>query len=115
MELQEELFSNESGMGSAPTAAAAAQAQDNPVRQALVSSTGTFLGYRWWYVCMTGLVLVAGIMKDPSIHMGNITDGGVSYHTGFWAGIPGSWSCDPCSGYHFLRQIRQSLDMGIMA
>lgn len=35
------LFSNESGMGSAPIAAAAAQTR-NPVRQALVSSTGTF-------------------------------------------------------------------------
>ena len=35
------LFSNESGMGSAPIAAAAAQTR-NPVRQALVSSTGPF-------------------------------------------------------------------------
>ncbi|MDR2749380.1 MAG: amino acid carrier protein, partial [Clostridiales bacterium] len=35
------LFSNESGMGSAPIVAAAAQTR-NPVRQALVSSTGTF-------------------------------------------------------------------------
>ena len=38
------LFSNESGMGSAPIAAAAAQTR-NPVRQALVSSTGNLLGY----------------------------------------------------------------------
>src|SRR3989339_19406 len=35
------LFSNESGLGSAPIVAAAAQTK-NPVRQALVSSTGTF-------------------------------------------------------------------------
>lgn len=35
------LFSNESGMGSAPIVAAAAQTR-NPVRQALVSATGTF-------------------------------------------------------------------------
>ena len=35
------LFSNESGLGSAPIAAAAAKAR-NPVHQALVSSTGTF-------------------------------------------------------------------------
>lgn len=35
------LFSNESGLGSAPIVAAAAQTR-NPVRQALVSSTGTF-------------------------------------------------------------------------
>ena len=35
------LFSNESGLGSAPIVAAAAQSR-NPVRQALVSATGTF-------------------------------------------------------------------------
>ncbi|HOX37659.1 MAG TPA: sodium:alanine symporter family protein [Candidatus Brocadiia bacterium] len=35
------LFSNESGLGSAPIVAAAAQTR-NPVRQALVSATGTF-------------------------------------------------------------------------
>ena len=69
------LFSNESGMGSAPIAAAAAQTR-NPVRQALVSSTGTF--WDTVVVClMTGLVLVTSIMKNPSIDMGSITDGGV--------------------------------------
>ena len=36
------VFSNEAGMGSAPIAAAAAKT-DHPVRQALVSMTGTFL------------------------------------------------------------------------
>ncbi|QQR74490.1 MAG: sodium:alanine symporter family protein [Holophagales bacterium] len=50
------LFSNESGLGSAPIVAAAAQTP-NPVRQALVSSTGTF--WDTVVVCaMTGLVLV---------------------------------------------------------
>ena len=50
------LFSNESGLGSAPIVAAAAQTK-NPVRQALVSSTGTF--WDTVVVCaMTGLVLV---------------------------------------------------------
>jgi AGCS family alanine or glycine:cation symporter len=50
------LFSNESGLGSAPIVAAAAQSK-NPVRQALVSSTGTF--WDTVVVCaMTGLVLV---------------------------------------------------------
>ncbi len=50
------LFSNESGLGSAPIVAAAAQTKD-PVRQALVSSTGTF----WDTVvvaAMTGIVVV---------------------------------------------------------
>ena len=69
------LFSNESGMGSAPIAAAAAQTR-NPVRQALVSSTGTF--WDTVVVCaMTGLVLVTSIMKNPTIHMADIRDGGI--------------------------------------
>lgn len=50
------LFSNESGLGSAPIVAAAAQTK-NPVRQALVSSTGTF--WDTVVVCaLTGIVLV---------------------------------------------------------
>jgi AGCS family alanine or glycine:cation symporter len=50
------LFSNESGLGSAPIVAAAARTRD-PVRQALVSSTGTF--WDTVVVCaMTGLVVV---------------------------------------------------------
>lgn len=50
------LFSNESGLGSAPIVAAAAQTK-NPVRQALVSSTGTF--WDTVVVClMTGIVIV---------------------------------------------------------
>ena len=69
------LFSNESGMGSAPIAAAAAQTR-NPVRQALVSSTGTF--WDTVVVClMTGLVLVATMKKNPAINANEITDGGV--------------------------------------
>lgn len=69
------LFSNESGLGSAPIAAAAAQTR-NPVRQALVSSTGTF--WDTVVVCaMTGLVLVTTIMKNPSINADQIDNGGV--------------------------------------
>ncbi len=50
------LFSNESGLGSAPIVAAAAQTK-NPIRQALVSSTGTF--WDTVVVCaLTGLVVV---------------------------------------------------------
>ena len=52
------VFSNESGMGSAPIAAAAAKT-DHPCRQALVSMTGTFLDTL--VVCsITGIVLVIG-------------------------------------------------------
>ncbi len=50
------LFSNESGMGSAPIVAAAARTK-HPVRQALVSSTGTF--WDTVVICaLTGLVIV---------------------------------------------------------
>ncbi len=50
------LFSNESGLGSAPIVAAAAQTR-NPVRQALVSATGTF--WDTVVICLlTGLVIV---------------------------------------------------------
>lgn len=69
------LFSNESGLGSAPIAAAAAQTR-NPVRQALVSSTGTF--WDTVVVClMTGLVLVTTIMKNPTINADQVDNGGV--------------------------------------
>ena len=69
------LFANESGMGSAPIAAAAAQTR-NPVRQALVSSTGTF--WDTVVVCaITGLVLVTSIMKNPEIDMAAAGNGGV--------------------------------------
>lgn len=68
------LFSNESGLGSAPIAAAAAQTR-NPVRQALVSSTGTF--WDTVVVClMTGLVLVTTIMKNPNINIDSVENGG---------------------------------------
>lgn len=59
------LFSNESGMGSAPIVAAAAQTR-NPVRQALVSSSGTF--WDTVVICaLTGLVLVSTILAYPDI------------------------------------------------
>ncbi len=62
------LFSNESGLGSAPIVAAAAQTR-NPVRQALVSSTGTF--WDTVVICaMTGLVLVSSMIKNPLIFTG---------------------------------------------
>ncbi len=59
------LFSNESGMGSAPIVAAAAQTR-NPVRQALVSSTGTF--WDTVVICaITGLVVTTSILAYPEI------------------------------------------------
>ena len=59
------LFSNESGLGSAPIVAAAARTR-NPVRQAMVSSTSPF--WDTVVICaITGLVLGSSIMADPSI------------------------------------------------
>lgn len=59
------LFSNESGLGSAPIVAAAAQTR-NPVRQALVSSTGTF--WDTVVICaLTGLVVVSSVIAYPDI------------------------------------------------
>lgn len=65
------LFSNESGMGSAPIIAASARTK-NPVRQALVSSSATF--WDTVVICaLTGLTLVSTILKYPDII---IKDGG---------------------------------------
>ncbi len=63
------LFSNESGLGSAPIVAAAAQTR-NPVRQALVSSTGTF--WDTVVICaLTGIVIVSSILAYPDISFSN--------------------------------------------
>lgn len=63
------LFSNESGLGSAPIVAAAARTK-NPVRQALVSSTGTF--WDTVVICaLTGLVIVSSIIAYPDIDYAN--------------------------------------------
>jgi AGCS family alanine or glycine:cation symporter len=67
------LFSNESGLGSAPIVAAAARTSD-PVRQALVSSTGTF--WDTVIVCaMTGLVVVgSGDWMQPGMTKASLCD-----------------------------------------
>lgn len=63
------LFSNESGLGSAPIVAAAAQTR-NPVRQALVSSTATF--WDTVVICaLTGLVITSSIIAYPDIDYHN--------------------------------------------
>lgn len=63
------LFSNESGLGSAPIVAAAARTK-NPVRQALVSSTGTF--WDTVVICaITGVVIVSSVLAHPDISFEN--------------------------------------------
>ena len=67
------IFSNESGLGSAPIAAAAAQTRE-PVRQGLISMTGTFLDTI--IICtMTGIVLVlTGAWNNPELAGATVTN-----------------------------------------
>lgn len=77
------LFSNESGLGSAPIIAAAAKTK-NPVRQALVSSTGTF--WDTVIICaMTGIVIVSTMLAHPKM---NFESGGAMTKEAF-SFIPG--------------------------
>ena len=66
------IFSNEAGLGSAPIAAAAAVTKE-PVRQGLVSMTGTFIDTI--IICtMTGIsVVLAGTWNDPNLEGVEIT------------------------------------------
>ncbi|ANE22003.1 transporter [Denitrobacterium detoxificans] len=62
------LFSNESGLGSAPLVAANATTK-NPARQALVSMSGTF--WDTVIICaITGIMLVSTMLANPSIEAG---------------------------------------------
>ena len=88
------IFSNEAGLGSAPIAAAAAQTKE-PVRQGLVSMTGTFLDTI--IVCsMTGLALTmtnqpvsAESFKGVSeLYAANAATGATATMKAFAAGIP---------------------------
>ncbi len=59
------LFSNESGLGSAPIVASAASTR-NPAQQALVAMTGTF--WSTVVICaLTGIVLVSTMLANPDI------------------------------------------------
>ncbi|WP_281832099.1 alanine:cation symporter family protein, partial [Propionigenium maris] len=71
------VFSNESGLGSAPIAAAAARTK-SCVRQGLVSMTGTF--FDTIVVCtMTGLVLISsGYWNDPNLAGAEVTNAAFS-------------------------------------
>ncbi len=66
------IFSNEAGLGSAPIAAAAAQTKE-PVRQGLVSMTGTFIDTI--VICtMTGLsIVLTGAYQQPGLEGVEVT------------------------------------------
>jgi AGCS family alanine or glycine:cation symporter len=77
------IFSNESGLGSAGIAAAAAQTRE-PVRQALVSMTQTFIDTI--VVCsMTGLVILTTGAWSSGLNGAALTQ------RAFESGLPGSW------------------------
>jgi alanine or glycine:cation symporter, AGCS family len=77
------VFSNESGMGSAPIAAAAAKTNE-PCEQALVSMTGTFIDTI--IVCtMTGLVLIVTGAWHSGAEVSALTK------SAFDIGLPGNW------------------------
>lgn len=78
------LFSNESGLGSAPIAAAAAKTT-HPVRQGLVSMTQTFID-TIVVVTFTGLVLItSGVWKEEGVEKGTATG------DAFAQQLPGDW------------------------
>ncbi|MCP4901035.1 MAG: sodium:alanine symporter family protein [bacterium] len=77
------IFSNESGLGSAGIAAAAAQTKE-PVRQAMVSMTQTFIDTI--VVCtFTGVTIVATGAWNSGL------DGAPLTQAAFKAGLPGEW------------------------
>lgn len=78
------IFSNESGMGSAAIAAAAAKTE-HPVRQGLVSMTQTFID-TIIVVTITGLVIVT----SGTWQMGR-DEAAVMTAAGFAEGLPGHW------------------------
>ena len=72
------LFSNESGLGSAPIIAAAAKTK-NPAEQALIAMTGTF--WSTVVICaLTGIVLVSTMIAHPEIQAEVLAD--PTFYTG---------------------------------
>lgn len=72
------LFSNESGLGSAPIVSAAARTE-NAVKQALVASSATF--WDTVVICaLTGVVLVTSVLVYPDI---NFHDGAILTNMAF--------------------------------
>jgi AGCS family alanine or glycine:cation symporter len=78
------IFSNESGMGSAAIAAAAAQTT-HPVRQGLVSMTQTFIDTIIVVTCTGLVIIVTGVWQEGS------TAAGIMTGEAFTQGLPGTW------------------------
>ncbi|MDR2998348.1 MAG: sodium:alanine symporter family protein [Microbacterium sp.] len=84
------IFSNESGMGSAAIAAAAAKTT-HPVRQGLVSMTQTFIDTIIVVTC-TGLVIITtGVWKMTDPETGEQISAALMTGEAFSHGLPGEW------------------------
>jgi len=83
------IFSNESGMGSAAIAAAAAQTS-HPVRQGLVSMTQTFID-TIIVVSMTGLVIITTQSYELVDSAGDQISEALMTGEAFTHGLPGDW------------------------
>ncbi|MFY9679580.1 alanine/glycine:cation symporter family protein, partial [Glutamicibacter protophormiae] len=84
------IFSNESGMGSAAIAAAAAQTT-HPVRQGLVSMTQTFIDTIIVVTC-TGLVIITtGAWNQIDPETGEQLSAALMTGQAFTYGLPGQW------------------------
>ena len=80
------LFSNESGLGSAPIVASAASTR-NPAQQALVAMTGTF--WSTVVICaLTGIVLVSTMIANPGIMESGQVSAGADLTSAAFASIP---------------------------
>lgn len=82
------VFSNESGLGSAPIAAAAAKT-NSCVKQGLISMTGTF--FDTIIICtMTGLVIISsGVWTDGNLKGAEITN--AAFNSGLNMGLLGQY------------------------
>lgn len=84
------IFSNESGMGSAAIAAAAAKTS-HPVRQGLVSMTQTFIDTIIVVTC-TGLVIITtGTWNEVDPETGEQISAALMTGEAFSHGLPGEW------------------------
>lgn len=84
------IFSNESGMGSAAIAAAAAQTS-HPTRGGLVAMTQTFID-TIIVVSFTGLVIITtGVWDDVDPETGEQVSAALMTSQAFTHGLPGQW------------------------
>ena len=92
------LFSNESGLGSAPLVAANATTK-NPARQALVSMTGTF--WDTVIICaITGIMLVSTVLANPELEARILYSGNTGAVSSYAAEVgQDTWAVNPADAF----------------